>query len=252
MTPRRIVRAVPTAGTTEDVGGLSYTDPVEGGNEFVFETFHEHGFPANLVKIARQVTNSDAGKLYPYDGATPVLPSDHGATNGGTTLKVQADILQSLHATLPPAGLLLQMTTGAAAGRTRRIVSNSTQTLTLNRAWATAEGIPATGDTYRLLYDLRQAKHLGVKVEYSANNAVVTLLVLLYDIPFTQAGVARASRVKPDQSLEVANLAIQGETDETSYYHGQPIAVTTKGYYGAKVRLGGLTTGSVSLWLDAT
>lgn len=239
----RISRQIP-AGGTEDILGLSIIDPVEGGALVKVETFHEHGFPATQIKIATQV--SSAGSLYPYDGASPVLPSDHGATNGGTSLKLATGAV-------PVPGLLVQMTSGAAVGRTRRIEAASGVTAsTLNRAWATAEGIPATGDSYRLLCDLRWLKHLHVKAEYSANNITATILALLYDYPYTAAGAARASIAMPDQLVDLSNLTIQGETQEASYYHASPYPLEAKGHLGAKIKLQTLTGGNVSLWVAGT
>lgn len=244
---KRIARAIPS-GTTEDIGGISIVDPVEGGAELTFETFHEHGHPARLIKIATQVTSADEGKLFPYDGASPVLPSDHGAVNGGTSLKLAAGAV-------PLPGLLIQMTSGAAVGRTRRIEAASGVTAsTLSRAWATAEGIPATGDSYRLLIDLRWVKHLTIKGEYSLSTNLAQILVLFYDWPLTAVDAARASIAVPDQIVELPlfPIAIQGETQETSYYHAFPYTRESKGHFGAKVRLIDVDAGNVSLWAETT
>lgn len=249
MASARFRRTIPPATGThgtdyEDILGLSLTDPLLGGNPVKVETFHEHGSPACDVKIGTQETT--VGRLFPYDGASPVLPSDHGATNGGTSLKLATGAV-------PVPGTLVQMTSGPAVGQTRVILAASGVTAsTLNRAWETAEGIPATGNYYRLLCNLAWIKHLLVKAEYSANNVTADILALLYDYPLTPAGVFRASIAKPDQIVTLTNLVVQGETQESSYYHGLSYPLEAKGHLGAKIRLHALTGGNVSLWVCGT
>src|SRR5215831_7338990 len=148
-----LARRIPSTGAgfiTDAIGTIFVTDPLLGLTVNL-ETFHEHGSPATYIKLAKQVATGQVGKWYPDCGASfpPQLPASP-ATNGGTTLVLPTDVLQNQDATLPPAGLIVGFRSGAAKGRWRQITGvsgtfSSTKTVTVNRPWATAEGVPAVG-----------------------------------------------------------------------------------------------------------
>lgn len=239
-----------SGSVVDQVGGVVQAkEPVEDWDDTKREQFALYGSPTCLHKIAWQV--SAGGSEYPYDGATPTLPSDHGAADGNATLKLPADVLQTIGTSgLVPGGLLVTFLDGPAVGRVRRIISNSGVTMTVNRNWATAEGVPATGNTFRLLYDLRWMNQFFLTAAYSTSTNVADVIPLLYAWPFTLVGaVAKAGRF-PDQIAQIPNLGFQPaalDNYETSYYAGGTYSIETRGAMGAKVRVNAISAGNVSL-----
>jgi hypothetical protein len=257
----QLARKIPASGSYTDapIGGIHLTDPVTN-SILDLESFHEHGYPAAYIKLAKQVTTSNVGKFYPDCGATfpAVLPSSP-ATNGGTTLVLPTDVLQSQDATLPPGGLMVGFRTGAAKGRWRQITGvsgtfSSTKTVVVNRAWATAEGVPGAGDQFFLAFDASWGKHLIVKVEHSASGGSNTCswIPVMTDIGRDPLFTTLTDPfVNPDQLLVFANLGIQGYTEETSYYHGQSQTIETKGHWGVMFYLSAAAA-THSLWAAIT
>jgi len=258
-------RAIPSGAVDgaaiEGIGMLRTSDPVEGVGAFAGnllsdqkigrEMYAVFGGELRLVKVATQLVVGQVGNVYPdKGGALPAAP----AANGGTTLTLNTAALQ-VH-TGDPTGLLVVMTSGAAVGRARRIVGWNDQgnaIVDVHRAWATAEGVPAEGDTYELLVDCRYLSELVLKTEYETDSILATVNLLLWDFPFKAVSTDawRAPLMAPDYSREIANLAFQGGTGETNYYHGQVFNVGTRGFLGAQVRLRALTGGKVSFWMGA-
>jgi hypothetical protein len=255
----QVARKIPSTGSYTDapVGGIHVTDPVTNLTVDL-ESFSVHGYPASYIKLAKQVTTSNVGKFYPDSGASAVLPSSPAA-DGGTTLILASDVLQSQDASLPPGGLLVGFTTGAAAGRWRQITGpsgtfSSTKTVNVNRAWATAEGVPAAGDSYFLAFDASWGQHMVMKVEHSATGVTNTctwipLLIGLGQDPLLQT--FRRPMFNPDQSLVFANMGVQGFTEETSYYHGRAQTVETKGHWAVVFYLAAAAA-THSLWAAIT
>src|SRR5262245_1520522 len=172
----QITRKYPTSdtGLTNDpVGGLTTVDPLTGDAVGLkMETFHEHGLPTRLLKIASLITSSNVRQLYP-DNGTGILPASPAQANG-LTIQLASGVLQNQTTGMDPRGMLLAITSGPAVGQYRVITGISgsfttSQIVIVHRAWLSSEGLPTANNTYELLCDVAWAKKLSFYAEYGAS-----------------------------------------------------------------------------------
>lgn len=192
--------------------------------------------PARLIKIASQTTGINQD--YPLDGGT--TPS------GSTTTVVK------LHASAQPQpGMLLVFMDGTLLGEVRRIDSVSGTDVTINRATASA---CASGVTTRLLVPAFLRTRLILKGETSVNSGDVEGLIKYFLFPRTAAGtpVNKKPECAIEGPLSLVNLVLQGDTEETSYYHLGAHWRDVEGAIGWKFRPTALNGGTVSFWGGTT
>jgi len=228
------VRSVPGGGT-DNIGGVQYVDPTDGVTRKL-ESHSTHGFPCVLSRIGTALSSAGGhvGKEFPDDG-TGVCTAV-----SANQLQLATSALQNLDATLDPRGWLVAIVSGSGAGQYRVITgwTSGTRTITVAANWTV---IPSVGDKYRLLLDCRLRSTIMLAAEYNADLIQADVNLVFYDLAVDGAGNARKPRrawdirrTLPYQSIQIADAA-DGET--LNDYVSAIVAVQTRGFVGAKVKL---------------
>lgn len=239
-------RAVPSGGTLEKIGVVTFDDIVEqltGANAIKGEQFSLYGHPARFVKIASQ-SSAVNGTEFPNDGSAV-------AQSGSTSTITLAADAPSIDLT----GLLVLTISGTGANQCRRITAYNTGTkqATVSPNWTA----PDNTTNYRVLIDCFRLAELHVKAEFQ--NAAATapdmqLMAMLYDYPDTSGGLfTRAPFRFPDYTNIVENLDVVTDSAESTYRMGRTRTTSVRGALGAKVRvISKPAAGNYSIWACAT
>lgn len=243
-----------------DLSTITPTDPDRPDQ--ILETFAVTGLPMNTVKIGHGIvpadlTGSPAGKMFPDRGAG-TLPV---AASAGSQIRLADDALGAAgaggSAITDPTGLLLVIKTAgsggdaAAVGVVREITgwqtNGSTRVVTLGDPLV-AGALPGSGAQYDILFDLRRARRVSVKAEFTANTADLTCTVRYRFFGTNQN--AQFVRKLPGRALDIpwslVSTQVGDDPIESGCYETEPYSKDCEGAMGVKVRVVGLTTGAAA------
>lgn len=196
--------------------------------------------PMRPVKIANQVT---ALGDYPSIGSVTI------ASGSGTSITLSG----ALPAGAGSAVGLLLIIMGSAANsanrwQTFKVIGHSGNVLTLNRALPAAL---TAGDPYDLIVDCEDFNLMVIKPEFSASTTAADIIpgfCVGTRTPDEPTPTARSPIRINDRIVTLENQGFQGDTEESSYWHGAAVSLACIGALGGKVRLHSISGGNVSLW----
>jgi hypothetical protein len=191
------------------------------------ESMAIYGGQTSLVQIAYQATA--ISKFYPYGGANAGAAGSglgsqaSGAANGNTLLALPADILDGVlsQTNFKGNGLLVAVLCGGT-----KLVVRSLKTFTgsgpfiftVDRLWATAEGVPAANDKFWLGVDLQMMRGFHIQADSSNSSGNPQVIPVLYDWGVVGPAAAQGSR-KPfpiaDARRTLVNSAVTLEPPDT-------------------------------------
>lgn len=236
-----------TVGSGDDFSVFQRPSMVDG-TTLTTERVALQWAPLQVVKIADDVNNAGAGD-FPSRGSVTI--STATAVGSGTQTITLSGAL--------PAGsavglllLLLDVTSAANKYQVFKIIGQSGNVLSLNKYLPASLTLPADNAKFSLLIDCEDFNLLTVKPEFSLVGNTCQIIPAFYagirTLDEPTATVRAPYRIN-DRALDVDNLGFQGDTEETSYYHGVAQTVSCIGALGAKVRIASVTGGgTVSLW----
>lgn len=228
-------RVDPTMG--DKIGTLRYVDPLT--NDTIYgEQAASYGHPAKFVKIAAAANTINAD-----------YPPINTVTIAGGSLANNVVFSGAFPAGDATGHLVWYEESGTNANQVRKLVSVSSNTYDVNRDWPAA---PTSGHSYRLLIDCFRYNAMLVKVEFSDASAVCDIRPSFFSVNQDNdnptPGIAAPKRYM-DRSYRVQGTSIQGDTEETNYYHGQVLSFGVHGALGAVINLEYVSAGEVSIWV---
>jgi hypothetical protein len=235
------MRGTRDTGRGDPIGVSVFDYPAEGQTAVAHQKVAIYGSPLQLRKIAHEQTGVDVD--YPSPGSGQ-CPDQTGV--GATQIKLAAD----LPANVEYEDLLVVLTGGTGAGQWRWItsVNPTTKLAEVGVAWGAQ---PDATTTYDVLVDLFTYEGVGLKTEYADNATVVTVRLVLYDVPPNQS--RKPHRVEDDVDEIVNNLAHSRGVSTPAYFHGRLLKLASKGALGAKIMVRQKTgAGAYSLWAGQT